>query len=40
VVGPRDEAELHIADQFTLSVDRIRESWSSTLPVAMEARPA
>jgi phosphoribosylformylglycinamidine synthase subunit PurL len=40
VVGPKDDAELHIADQFTLSVDRIRESWSSTLPVAMEARPA
>ena len=40
VVGPKDDAELHIADQFTLSLDRIRESWSSTLPVAMEARPA
>jgi len=40
VVGPKDDAELHIVDQFTLSLDRIRESWSSTLPVAMEARPA
>jgi phosphoribosylformylglycinamidine synthase II len=40
VVGPKDDAELHIADQFTLSLDRIRESWSSTLSVAMEARPA
>jgi phosphoribosylformylglycinamidine synthase subunit PurL len=40
VVGPREEAELHIAGQFTLSLDRIRDAWSSTLPAAMEARPA
>ena len=40
VVGRKDEAELHIAGQFTLSLDRIREAWSSTLPAAMGARPA
>ena len=32
VVGPKEGAELHIAGQFTLPLDRIREAWSSTLP--------
>ena len=40
LVGPNEEAELHIAGQFILSLDRIREAWSSTLPVAMGTRPA
>jgi phosphoribosylformylglycinamidine synthase len=35
VVGPRENAELHIAGQFILSLDEIREAWSSTLPAAM-----
>jgi phosphoribosylformylglycinamidine synthase subunit PurL len=40
LVGPSEEAELHIAGQFILSLDRIRGAWSSTLPVAMGTRPA
>jgi len=40
LVKPSEEAELHIAGQFILSLDRIRGAWSSTLPVAMGTRPA
>jgi phosphoribosylformylglycinamidine synthase len=40
LVGPKEEAELHIAGQFILPLDRIRGAWSSTLPVAMGAGPA
>jgi phosphoribosylformylglycinamidine synthase II len=37
VVGPREEAELHIAGQCVLPLDQIREAWSATLPIAMGA---
>ena len=40
LVGPKEGAELHIAGQFTLPLDRIRGAWSSTLPAAMGVGPA
>jgi phosphoribosylformylglycinamidine synthase subunit PurL len=40
VVGPQDEAELHVAGQFILPLDQVREAWSKTIPTSMGAGEA
>jgi len=40
VVGPQDEAELHVAGQFILPLAQIRDVWSMTIPRAMGAGEA
>jgi phosphoribosylformylglycinamidine synthase subunit PurL len=37
VVGPQDEADLHIAGQCIVPLDQIHQAWSTTLPIAMGA---
>jgi phosphoribosylformylglycinamidine synthase subunit PurL len=35
VVGQPDEAQLHIAGQCVVPLEKIRQAWSATLPIAM-----
>jgi hypothetical protein len=37
VVGQPDEPELHIAGQCIVPLEKIRQAWSATLPIAMGA---